>query len=323
MNANKAAIDRYIVISDEVKEAQLAGQGIVALESTILSHGMPYPHNVETAFAVEQIIRESGAVPATIALINGMIRIGLKPEEIEQLGHVQNKKDVLKVSWKDLPYALAMKKLGSTTVAATMSCAELAQIPIFVTGGIGGVHRHGETTLDISNDLQALAQKNVAVICAGAKSILDIGRTLEVLETLGVPVIGYKTNYFPEFYCRGQKHLVDYRLDHFEEIVHLLKLKWALNLKGGVLIGNSIPEQEELDCQWMEQLLEEALQEAESQGIKGKFVTPFLLSALAKKTGGKSLKANIALIKHNAKLGAELAKSYAHDEMEILHESMR
>lgn len=297
----------YIVLSEEVKAGQEKGLPIVALESTIISHGMPYPQNVQTAREVEQIIRDNGAVPATIALIDGKIKIGLSDEELEMFGNSQG---VAKASRCDLAYLLATKKLGATTVAATMICAELAGIEIFVTGGIGGVHRGAETTMDISADLEELAQSNVAVICAGAKSILDIGLTLEYLETKGVPVIGYGTDELPAFYTRQSGFDVNFKLDTPEDVAAMLRAKWDLGLKGGAVIANPIPEAEALDHAFITNTIEKALQEAEENGIQGKNVTPFLLGKVKELTEGKSLEANIALVKNNAHVGAKIAVAF-------------
>lgn len=298
----------YIALSEEVKKAKEQGQPIVALESTIISHGMPYPQNVQTAREVEQIIRDNGAVPATIAIVDGKIKIGLSDEELEMFGKSSG---VAKASRRDLAYLLATKKLGATTVAATMICAALADIHIFVTGGIGGVHRGAETTMDISADLEELAQTNVAVICAGAKSILDLGLTLEYLETKGVPVIGYQTDVLPAFYTRSSKFAVNFRVDDVETISNTLKTKWDLDLKGGAVIANPIPEEHAMDEKTITDVIETALKEAEEQHISGKEVTPFLLAKVKELTGGKSLESNIALVKNNAVLGAKIAVNLA------------
>ncbi len=304
-------LPQYIQISEEIKEALSSQKGVVALESTIIAHGLPYPQNVETALEVERIIRNEGAVPATIAVIDGAICIGLTPAQIEAIGNPKQSQKILKLSRRDLPYAIAMQCTGATTVAATMICAALAKIAIFVTGGIGGVHRHGESTLDISADLHELAKTNVAVVCSGAKSILDIEKTLEVLETLGVPVIGYQTQDFPEFYCSKGAFLVDYRMDHVEEIAKMLNMKWQLGLKGGVVVANAIPQASALDNARVERFIADALLEAEKCEVRGKEITPFLLSAVSKKSEGETLQANLALIKNNAKLGAHLSKAFS------------
>ncbi|MCM3757885.1 pseudouridine-5'-phosphate glycosidase [Sporosarcina aquimarina] len=294
----------YIVYSEEVLNAKAAGQPIVALESTIISHGMPYPQNVETARAVEQIIRDNGAVPATIALIDGQIKIGLSYDELEMFGKSDN---VAKVSRRDIGYLLATKQLGATTVAATMICADLAEIRMFVTGGIGGVHRGAETTMDISADLEELAKTDVAVVCAGAKSILDIGLSMEYLETKGVPVIGYETDELPAFYTRKSGFPVNFRADNPEVVAETLAVKWHLGLAGGAVIANPIPEADELDPEMINGIIDQALAEAKEKGIKGKDVTPFMLGKVKDLTDGKSLVANIALVKHNAVVGAKIA----------------
>lgn len=295
---------QYLTYSQEVQEAKEKGLPIVALESTIISHGMPYPQNVKTAREVEQIIRDNGAVPATIALIDGKIKIGLSDEELEMFGNAQG---VAKASRRDLGYLLATKKLGATTVAATMICAELAGIELFVTGGIGGVHRGAETTMDVSADLEELAMTNVAVVCAGAKSILDIGLTLEYLETKGVPVIGYETDVLPAFYTRESEFNVNFRADSAEEVAAMMRAKWDLGLRGGAIIANPIPLESSMEASFINGIIAQALQEAEEQGIAGKEVTPFLLGKVKQLTEGKSLDANIALVKHNAKIGAGIA----------------
>ena len=294
----------YLSYSQEVLEAKEKGLPIVALESTIISHGMPYPQNVQTAREVEQIIRDGGAVPATIAIIDGQIKIGLSDEELEMFGNAQG---VAKASRRDLGYLLATKKIGATTVAATMICAELAGIELFVTGGIGGVHRGAETTMDISADLEELAMTNVAVVCAGAKSILDIGFTLEYLETKGVPVIGYGTDILPAFYTRESEFNVNFRADTAEETAAMLRAKWDLGLRGGSLIANPIPVEDAMEASFINGIIAEALEEAEEQGIAGKNVTPFLLGKVKELTEGKSLEANIALVKNNARVGAAIA----------------
>lgn len=298
---------QYIELSEEVRAAKEQGKPIVALESTIISHGMPYPQNVQTAREVEQIIRDNGAVPATIAIVDGKIKIGLSDEELEMFG---KSSDVAKASRRDLAYLIATKKLGATTVAATMICAEAAGINIFVTGGIGGAHRGAETTMDISADLEELGQTNVAVICAGAKSILDLGLTMEYLETKGVPVIGYQTDLLPAFYTRKSEFSVNFRANDVETIASTLKVKWDLNLKGGAVIANPIPEEHAMDEKTINSVIEAALKEAEEKHINGKEVTPFLLGKVKDLTEGKSLEANIALVKNNAVVGAKLAVSF-------------
>jgi pseudouridylate synthase len=299
----------FLDISPSVKAALQTGQPIVALESTIISHGMPYPENVKTAFLVEQTIRENGAIPATIAILDGRLKAGLSESEIEYLG--KTGRDVAKVSRRDLPFLLANGQPGATTVATTMLIAEMAGIRIFATGGIGGVHRGAAETMDISADLQELARTSVAVVCAGAKSILDLGLTLEYLETHGVPVIGYQTDEFPAFYTRRSGHGVDRRLDSPAEIANVLKIKWLAGLNGGVIIANPIPELHEPEVAPIQAAIETALLEMERQGIRGKNVSPFLLAKIKELTGGESLRANIELVLNNARLAAQVAVEMA------------
>ena len=296
-----------IDISSEVQHALETKQPVVALESTIISHGMPYPQNLETARAVENIIRDENAVPATIAILNGRIKIGLSPNELEQFAKHTTQ---VKVSRRDLPVVLSQKQSGGTTVAATMICAQLAGIAVFVTGGIGGVHRENEKTMDISADLMELAQTNVAVICAGIKSILDIPRTLEYLETQGVPVIGYKTEEFPAFYTPSSGSMVQSRLDSPEEIALCMKIKWDLGLDGGIIIGNPVQQEDAMDEILIKDAIADALKEANENKIEGKDVTPFLLEKINQLTEGKSLKSNIALVLNNARLGAKIAVAF-------------
>lgn len=298
-------LEKYLHIHPEVKKALSEGQPVVALESTIISHGMPYPKNVEMAKTVSKIIRENGAIPATIAIIDGVLKVGLTTEEIEFLG---TSKDVVKASRRDLPFIIAKKLNGATTVATTMILANLAGIKVFATGGIGGVHRGAQETFDISADLQELANTNVAVICAGAKSILDIGLTLEYLETNGVPVVGFGADEFPAFYTRKSGFGVDYRVDSSMEVAKALKAKWDLDLKGGMVIGNPIPEEFEMDYDTITNAIETALKEAEENNITGKKVTPFLLDKVKTITAGKSLESNIELVYNNAKIAAQIAK---------------
>ncbi|WP_212978694.1 pseudouridine-5'-phosphate glycosidase [Paenibacillus azoreducens] len=298
---------QYIELSAEVQQAKEEGKAIVALESTIISHGMPYPQNVKTAREVEQIIRDQGAVPATIAIIDGKIKIGLTDDELELFGKSSG---VAKVSRRDLAQVIATKQLGATTVATTMICADLAGIRIFVTGGIGGVHKGAETTMDISADLDELAQTDVAVICAGAKSILDLGLTLEYLETKGVPVIGYQTEYLPAFYTRKSEHKLNFSTDSIEVIAETLKTKWELHLKGGAVIANPIPEEYAMDEEFINGIIAQAIKEAEDNHIIGKDSTPFLLGKIKDLTSGQSLAANIELVKHNAKVGSQIAVSF-------------
>ncbi len=294
----------FLQFSPEVQAARAAGKPVVALESTIISHGMPYPQNVQTAREVEQVIRDAGAVPATIALIDGRICVGLADDQLEQLG---NARDALKVSRRDLAYVLAEKKLGATTVAATMICAALAGIEVFVTGGIGGVHRGAETSFDISADLQELARTNVAVVCAGVKSILDIGLTLEYLETHGVPVVSVGQPGFPAFFTRESGFNADFQLDTPEQQARFIRTKWQLGLTGGVVVSNPVPTESAMKNDEIGGIIAQALREADTQGVKGKAVTPFLLARIKDLTGGRSLATNIALVKHNALVGAHLA----------------
>lgn len=301
-------LEKYLQVHPEVKKAIEAGEPVVALESTIISHGMPYPKNVEMAKNVSKIIRENGAVPATIAIIDGVLKVGLTEEEIEFLG---TSKDVVKASRRDLPFIISKKLTGATTVATTMILADLAGVRVFATGGIGGVHRGAEKTFDISADLQELANTNVAVICAGAKSILDIGLTLEYLETNGVPVVGFGTDEFPAFYTRKSGFGVDYRVDSPMEVATALKAKWDLNLKGGMVIGNPIPTEHEMDYDTITNAIESALKEAEEKNIAGKKVTPFLLDKVKTITAGKSLESNIELVYNNARVAANIAKDLA------------
>ena len=293
-----------LVFSEEVRAARAAGQPIVALESTIISHGMPYPQNVQTAREVEQIIRDGGAVPATIAIMDGKICVGLSDAQLEQLG---NTAGVLKVSRRDLPYVLSQRKLGATTVAATMICAELAGIRVFVTGGIGGVHRGAASSFDISADLQELAHTSVAVVCAGAKSILDLPLTLEYLETHGVPVVSVGQAQFPAFFTRDSGLNADFQLDSAAELADFIQTKWTLGLNGGVVVANPVPAAHAMLKAEIDAMTEQALREADAQGIGGKAVTPFLLERIKQLTEGRSLATNIALVKNNAVLGAALA----------------
>jgi len=301
-------LTKYLDIKPEVAKALKEGKAVVALESTIISHGMPYPRNVETALKVEEIVRENGAIPATVAIINGRLKVGLTPEEIEVLGSGKN---VIKTSRRDIPFIIANKADGATTVASTMIIASLAGVKIFATGGVGGVHRGAQETFDISADLQELANTNVAVVCAGAKSILDIGLTLECLETLGVPVVGFGTDELPAFYTRKSGFGVDYRVDSVELLASALKAKWDLGLKGGMLIANPIPQEFEMDYDVINKAIDEALIELNEKGIKGKASTPFLLGKVKEITGGDSLDSNIQLVYNNAKVGAQLAVELA------------
>jgi len=299
----------FLLLSPEVAAARTAGKPIVALESTIISHGMPYPQNVRTAREVEQIIRDAGAVPATIAVIAGKICIGLSDEQLELLG---SSPDAMKVSRRDLAYVLAQARLGATTVAATMICAQLAGIEVFVTGGIGGVHRGAETSFDISADLQELAQTSVAVVCAGVKSILDIGLTLEYLETHGVPVLSIGQPGFPAFFTRDSGFQADFQIDSPEDQAAFIRTKWQLGLAGGVVVSNPVPADAAMAPAEIDAIITQALGEAASQNVTGKKVTPFLLGRIKELTEGRSLATNIALVKHNALIGARLAVALNH-----------
>jgi pseudouridine-5'-phosphate glycosidase len=294
----------YLEFSTEVEKAMSEGKPVVALESTIISHGMPYPRNVETALKVEEIIRENNAVPATIAIIKGRLKVGLSKDEIEYLG---KDKEVYKTSRRDIPFIISKKLNGATTVASTMIIAELAGIKVFATGGIGGVHRGASQSFDISADLEELSKTNVAVVCAGVKSILDIGLTLEYLETKGVSVVGFKTKEMPAFYTRKSGFEVDYRADKPEEIAEALKTKWDLKLNGGMVVANPIEEKYQMDYDVINKAINDAINEAEEKGIKGKESTPFLLSKVKEITGGESLESNIQLVFNNARLGAKIA----------------
>ncbi|MGY0778300.1 pseudouridine-5'-phosphate glycosidase [Azospirillum argentinense] len=293
----------------EVAAALAEGRPVVALESTVISHGMPYPKNLETATALEDAVRAEGAVPATVAVLDGRIRVGLDGESLERLA--KGGTSVMKLSRRDLPVALATGALGATTVAATMIAARLAGIAVFATGGLGGVHRGAETSFDVSADLDELARTSVCVVCAGAKSILDLPKTLEVLETRGVPVLGLGTDAFPAFYSRNSGLPVSHRCDNVHEVAAILRAKWELGLEGGVVLANPIPEADALDGEVMERAIAQALKDAEHHGITGKSVTPFLLAALERITGGRSLTANMALIRNNAVTAAQLAAAYA------------
>lgn len=300
-------LDKFLEINPIVKKALEEGKPVVALESTIISHGMPYPKNVATALNVEKLVYDNGCIPATIGIINGKFKIGLTNEDIELLG--KQGLDVPKVSRRDIPYILANKLNGATTVASTMIGASLANIKIFATGGIGGVHRGAETTMDISADLDELSRINVAVICAGAKSILDLGLTLEYLETKGVPVLGYKTKELPAFYTSKSGYMLDYMMNSSKEIAELLKTKWELGLNGGVVIANPIPTEFEMDATLIENVIKGAIAKANELGIKGKDTTPFLLDEIQKVTKGDSLSSNIELVYNNVKLACKIAKN--------------
>jgi pseudouridine-5'-phosphate glycosidase len=297
-------MNQLLNIHPEISDALSQGLPVVALESTIIAHGMPYPQNIETALEVEQIVRENGAIPATIAILDGKLCVGLNAQQLELLG---NTKDVWKVSLRDMPYVLSQKIPGATTVAATMRIASMVGIHVFVTGGIGGVHRGAEKTMDISADLFEMAQTNVAVVSAGVKSILDIGLTLEYLETSGIPVVTFGQDDFPAFYSRKSGFKSPLRLDSAEEIANLMHVKWQMGLNGSVLIANPIMQVDEVPFEKMEGFIQDCLKEADNQKISGKNITPFLLKRIAEITGGDSLKSNIALVKNNAVLGAKIA----------------
>jgi pseudouridylate synthase len=295
---------QFLDISPEVQNALAHQLPLVALESTIISHGMPYPQNVATALQVEAEVRAHGAVPATIAIVDGRLKAGLSPGEIERLG--KTGRDAVKVSRRDIPFIVAAGQTGATTVASTMIIAAMAGIRIFATGGIGGVHRNAQQSFDISADLQELAQTPVAVVCAGAKSILDLRLTLEYLETHGVPVVGYQTDSLPAFFTRDSAFAVDYRLDTPSDIARALRVKWSLPLKGGMIIANPIPQAYAMPRSVIDSAIEQALREAQAQGIGGKESTPFLLARVCDITGGDSLAANIQLVLNNARLAAAI-----------------
>jgi pseudouridylate synthase len=295
-------------LTAEVRDALREGRPVVALESTIISHGMPYPQNVATATEVEEIIRGHGVIPATIAVLGGRPRIGLGAADLELLA---TSPEVAKVSLRDLPYVIARGAHGATTVAATMRLAALAGIRVFVTGGLGGVHRGAPQTFDVSADLTELAQTDVAVVSAGVKSILDIGLTLETLETLGVPVLAYGTGEFPAFFSRGSGFAAPMRSDSPEEIAAVLRTKWSLGIAGGLVIANPIPAADEIPADRIGGIIDQALRDLDANGVTGKDATPYLLGRIVEITGGESLRANIALVKNNAHLGARIARAYA------------
>ena len=297
--------EKYIEYSKEVANAIENKLPLVALESTIISHGMPYPRNVRTALMCEKIIRDEGAIPATIAILNGKLKVGLSEEEITFLGKESVK--IQKTSRRDIAYNVANKINGATTVSATMYIASLAKIPVFATGGVGGVHRGAESTMDISADLEELAMTNVAVVSAGVKSILDLSLTLEYLETKGVPVIGYKTKTMPAFYCANSDFDVNFKIDSATEIANLIRTKFELGLNGGLLIANPVPSDMSMDKEVIDSAINEAILEMDNLGIKGKEITPYLLSKIAGLTKGKSLDSNIALVYNNCKLGAAIS----------------
>lgn len=301
-------LDKYLDIAPEIRAAVAAGKPVVALESTILSHGMPYPQNLAFAARVEKVIRDEGAVPATMAIIDGRMKAGLTGAELERMCKAEG---VAKVSRRDLPILLTEGGTGATTVASTMILASLAGVRIFATGGIGGVHRGAQETMDISADLQELAHTPVAVVCAGAKMILDIGLTLEYLETMGVPVLGLDTDDFPSFYCRKSGFGVDYNAKTPADAARVAKTKWELGLIGGLLIGNPVPEEYAMDFDEMTAVIDKALAAARDAGVRGKDTTPFLLAHIVEYTGGRSLATNIELACHNARMAARIAVEYA------------
>ena len=302
---NTSNLRKYLDVSEEVQKALAEGRPVVALESTIISHGMPYPQNVETALNVEKVVRDNGAVPATIAIIGGKLKVGISKEEIDHLG--RKGLNVIKASRRDIPVLAAKGEDGATTVAATMILANLAGVKIFATGGVGGVHRGAETTMDISADLEELAETPAMVVCAGAKSILDLGLTLEYLETKGVTVFGYQSEELPAFYTRKSGFKVDYRMDTPKELADVYKAKEDLGLRGGMLVTNPIPEEYSMDPDMINKSIDEAIEEANRLGIKGKDTTPYLLDKIQKITGGSSLAANIQLVYNNAKLASQIA----------------
>jgi pseudouridylate synthase len=302
-------MNRYLDITPEITKALADGKPIVALESTIIAHGMPFPQNFEMAEEVETIIRDTGAVPATIAIIGGKLKIGLSTDELRKFA--VDGPSVTKVSVRDMPHVVASSIIGATTVASTSRIAAMAGIHVFATGGIGGVHRGADRSFDVSADMTEFAESNVAVVTAGAKAILDLALTLETLETLGVPVVGYGTDDFPAFYSRNSSHAVPMRCDTPQEVASLMKAKWGMGLKGGVVVANPIPQEFEIPAAEIAPVIEKAVAEAARQKISGKHVTPFLLAKPAEVTGGRSLKANIALVKHNAEVAAKIAIAFA------------
>ena len=301
-------MNRYLSVLPEVQKALDEGRPVVALESTILSHGMPWPQNLQFGHDVERLIREEGAVPATIAILDGQLKVGLTDAELERMCRAD---DVGKVSRRDVPVYLAAGKAGATTVATTMLIAEMAGIPVFATGGIGGVHRGAETTMDISADLQELANTPVCVVCAGAKSILDLGLTLEYLETQGVPVLGLRTDELPAFYCRTSGFKLDYNCQDEETVAKIMKAKWDIGLKGGAVVGNPIPEQYAMDPNYMNGIIDKAVAQANAEHIHGKAITPYLLAHIKDMTEGKSFAANLELAYNNAHAASKIAVAYS------------
>ncbi|MDO4199121.1 MAG: pseudouridine-5'-phosphate glycosidase [Erysipelotrichaceae bacterium] len=298
----------YLSITPEIKEALESGKPVVALESTILAHGMPYPENVEFASKVEEIIRAEGAIPATIAIMDGKVKVGLNSDELFRMC---SDKEVIKASRRDMAYLLATKKIAATTVTTTMIGAAMAGIKVFATGGIGGVHRGAAETMDISADLQEFAHTDVLVVSAGCKSILDIGLTLEYLETMGVPVLGYGTTEMPAFYCDTSGYKVDYQVDTPEEVANIMKTKWDLGLNGGILLANPIPHEYSMDHEYIDAAIDKAVEMAKEQGIKGKATTPFLLATIKDLTGGSSFDSNKELAYNNARVAAKVAYAYS------------
>ena len=303
-----SAENEWLDIAPEVQDALRDGQPVVALESTIICHGMPHPKNVETALAVEQAVRDHEAVPATIAILKGRLKVGLDISQINDLGI--KGKNVIKSSRRDIPFLVARKKDGATTVAATMIIAAMAGVRVFATGGIGGVHRDVEATMDISADLEELSRTDVAVVCAGIKSVLDIGRTLEYLETHGVPVVGYQTDVLPAFYTRDSGFPVDYRIDSPEEAAAAMRARWAMHISGGMVVANPVPEAYSMDPVEIDKVIGEAIDQMNVEGITGKDTTPYLLSRIAEQTEGDSLDTNIQLVLNNARLAAQIAVAY-------------
>ena len=299
----------YLSITPELEEAIKEGKPIVALESTILSHGMPYPENLEFAHKVEEIVRSEGAIPATMAIIGGKLKVGLNAEELELMCKNENN-TIAKASRRDVAVYLSNKQTAATTVATTMMIADMAGIRVFATGGIGGVHRGATETMDISADLQEFAHTNVCVVSAGCKSILDIGLTLEYLETFGVPVLGYQTENFPAFYCESSGYGVDYKVKDADEVASIMKTKWDLGLEGGVLVGNPIPHEWSMDHEYIDKAIDEALAMAKEKGIHGKATTPFLLATIKELTGGSSLASNLQLAYNNARVASKIAVAY-------------
>lgn len=302
-------MEKYLSINPEVQKAIQNGKPVVALESTIISHGMPYPENVKTALLCEKVIRDNGCVPATIAILNGKIIIGLTADEIDFLGKTGEK--VLKVSRRDIPFVLAKKENGALTVSGTMIASHMAGIRFFATGGIGGVHRGAELTFDISADLDEFSKTPVCVVCAGAKSILDLPKTLEYLETKGVPVIGYRTDSLPAFFTKTSDYSVNFRLDMAEDIAKMAKIQWKLGMESGLVVTNPVPDEASFDPQEIEKAIHQALSDMNQKGIKGKDTTPYLLKRVVELTGGESLKSNIALVLNNCKLASQIALAYS------------